>query len=214
MRKSFEVNVDWNTYCHEVLNELHNDKQKTYGYFDVLNAAKQKIPIPWTIKHFRDIENRRLIGGIMPKYGWLGHVSASGKFRQLLANNNKARQQAIIVNEINAIAQMNLPISWVDMKLHLNKLRDLGPTMRVWGRLLCITRPDLYCTIASPSVRINIYHLLGISESKLIEPDGYIEMTKKIHSTRWFNSPEPKDKNELAIWERRAAFLDAIIYTA
>ncbi|MDP9131914.1 MAG: DUF5615 family PIN-like protein [Nitrospirota bacterium] len=33
-----------------------------------------------------------------------------------------------------------------------------------------------------------------------------------LHESPWFSSQRPKDKSEAAIWNQRAAFLDAIFY--
>jgi hypothetical protein len=84
--------------------------------------------------------------------------------------------------------------------------------MKVWGRLLCLLRPDLYCTIASPSVRSNLSKLIGVSQNHLVSQRGYIELLKLIHGAPWFSSPKPKAVKEQRVWERKAAMMDAIFY--
>jgi hypothetical protein len=176
----------------------------------VLDAAAREVPVPWTTLYFQDIEKRRIIGGIK-QYGWLGHVGASGKFRSLLAHGTP-KQWTRIVESINAIAELNPPIPWSQLKSHLDRLISLGQTMKVWGRLLCIVRPDLYCTVAAVSVRQNLSQTLGVPQNRFDGSEGYIQLIKLIHSSPWFNSNEPIDKTQAAVWKRRAAFLDAIFY--
>lgn len=202
--------ADWDVYYEKVLAGLKKHDRNGQGYHDVLDAAAQELPIPWSIQYFQDIEKRRIIGGIK-QYGWLGHVAASGQFRGLLANG-KPKEWSTIVSAINATAGLNPPTPWSQLRSHLDRLVALGPTMKVWGRLLCIVRPDLYCTVASVSVRQNLSATLGVPQSRFDGPEGYIQLTKLIHSSPWFNSGKPEPKEQAAIWRRRAAFLDAIFY--
>jgi len=202
--------ADWDIYYGKVLKGLKQDEGNRQHYHDVLDAAARELPVPWTTQYFQDIEKRRIIGGIKP-YEWLGHVAASGQFRHLLANGT-SDQLSTIVKSVNAIARLALPISWSKLKLHLENLVSLGPTMKVWGRLLCIVRPDLFCTVAAVTVRQNLSDTLGVPQSRFDKPDGYIQLTKLSHSSPWFNSPKPKDKQQAAVWRRRSAFLDAIFY--
>ena len=40
--------------------------------------------------------------------------------------------------------------------------------------------------------------------------EGYEYVLSFIHNSPWYNSPEPKDKIEELIWQKRCAFLDVI----
>ncbi|MFC1635198.1 phospholipase D-like domain-containing protein [Planctomycetota bacterium] len=202
--------ADWSVYYRKVLSGLKKHGRNGQGYHDVLNAASQNLPIPWETDYFEDIEKRRIIGGI-GEYGWLGHVSASGQFRSLLANGTLG-QKTRIVNAINDIAQLYPPIPWPQLKSYLDSLIALGPTMKVWGRLLCIVRPDLYCTIAAITVRQNLSKTLSVPQDRFNSSEGYIQLIRLIHLSPWFNSVKPENETQAAIWERRAAFLDAIFY--
>jgi hypothetical protein len=84
--------------------------------------------------------------------------------------------------------------------------------MKVWGRLLAIVRPDLFCTISAPHVRRNIANTLDKPEKYFEEVKGYVMLVQLIHSSPWFNSEAPKKKNELEIWKRHVAFLDVVFY--
>lgn len=202
--------ANWGVYYKKVLEGLKQRERNGQGYHDVLDAAAQAVPIPWTTQYFQDIEKRRIIGGIK-QYGWLGHVAASGQFRSLLANGTP-KQWASMVEAVNAIAVLNPPIPWLEITAHLDRLISLGPTMKVWGRLLCLVRPDLYCTVAAVSVRQNLSKTLKVPQNRFDASEGYLQLIKLIHSSPWFNSTQPANKEAAAIWQRRAAFLDAIFY--
>lgn len=202
--------ADWATYYTKVEQGLARCDNGGWGYFDVLVNAKKNIPTPWNRRYFREIDKRRLMGGLQP-HGWLGHVAASGDVRRLLANGTTAELNQV-VRSINAIAALQHPIEWNMLQKELVALTTLGPTMKVWGRFLCITRPDLYCTIASESVRKNLSATLQLSSDAIIKPAGYIELLKLLHGSPWFSAPTPSAERELQVWNHRMALLDAIFH--
>lgn len=203
-------NADWRLYYSKVVDGLADHKRGAEGYHDVLDVAAKELPTPWQTSYFKDIERRRVIGGMFP-YGWLGHVAASGAVRHLLKNGTPA-EWSTIVSAINDIAQMNRPLDWPKLASSLRRLTAIGPTMKVWGRLLCLVRPDLYCTVASTSVRQNLSKTLSVPQNRFDSPDGYIQLIKLIHASPWINSQRPSRLGESRIWRRRAAFLDAVFY--
>ncbi len=203
-------NADWQTYHRKVIEGLKKRERDGAGYIEVLEAAENEMPLPWKVSYFDILENRRITGGI-GDYGWLGHVSANGQFRKLLASGTK-KQKKTIVDVINEIGKLNLPIEWKEFEELLKKLIKLGPSIKVWGRLLCLIRPDVFCTVASNPVRTNLSKTLKIPKSHFGKTEGYIQLLKLIHSSPWFNSSVPKKKEELKIWGRRVALMDAIFY--
>ena len=201
--------ADWNLYYDRVVAKLarHGNGR---GHHSVLDAAAKNLPLPWTRQIFASIENRRIIGG-MPPYGWFGNVAASGRFRSIMANGTQ-QEHATMVRSMNAIAGLQLPLPEARLRRRLNALVALGPSMKVWSRLLCLLRPDLYCTIASRSTRSSLSKAFDIPQHQLVGVDGYLNLLDGIHACPWFNSAEPAVAAELAIWRRRTAFLDPIVY--
>ncbi len=202
--------ADWEVYIKKVSASLQQNANREQDCNGVLDASAKELPYPWTISNFNDIDKRRIIGGIEP-YACLGHVAASGQFRRLLVNG-KRKDYEPIVEAINVIMQFNSPIPWEIFKKYLDRLISLGPTMKVWGRVLCIVRPDLFCTVASNSFRTNLSKTIGVPKNRFDKPEGYIQLIKLIHSSPWFNSNLPKNKHQASIWKRRVAFLDGIFY--
>jgi hypothetical protein len=205
--------ADWSIYYAKVVEGLNSHTEKGEGYHRLLDRAAVALPVPWDEYYFEDIEKRRIMGGMHPHYADLGNVSASGRVRQLLKNGTKSEHRAI-VSAVNAIANMRQPVDWDELRGHLTKLVSLGPTMRVWGRFLCLVRPDLYCTVASPSVRRNMSTTLSVPLNRFDSPDGYIQLIQLIHASPWFNSQKPSDTRARRIWKRRCALLDGVFYYA
>ena len=159
---------------------------------------------------FNSIESRRMLLGT-GDHAWLGPVGASGRFRHLLAEGD-IESKRTIVNAMNAIFRLPLPMPWDRLQRQLAKLEQLGPTMKVWSRLLTIARPDIFGTIAATTVRNNLANLLAVPDSYFATVDGYIYFLRQIHNAPWFNSPEPLDDFERAVWGNRVALLDTILY--
>ena len=147
----------------------------------------------------------------MGKYGWLGHVAAAGSFRKFMVNGTLKYKRAA-VNAINNICGMKVPLDQDLLKDNLEQLVKLGNSIKVWSRIFTIVRPDIFCTVASPSVRVNLSRTLKIPQNSFETPEGYIRLLLLIHSCPWYNSSQPSKEAELKIWKRRAAFMDAIFY--
>lgn len=206
--------LDWKSFKNKVLEGLDRHSKKYNEDLPhklmVLNEASKRLKVPWRIDYFDDLENRKIIGG-MGQYGFLGHVAASGRFRSLIAKGSSA-QRTKITSAINSIAVLSTPLNWTELEGQLRVLVSLGPSMKVWGRLLALVRPDLFCTISSPRVRKLIASVLEVRESKIGEVEGYIGILKLIHASPWYNSSVPADKQESDIWQRRVAFIDVVFY--
>jgi len=202
--------ASWNTYYGEVMKGLKRSKRDTARYLDVLRAGRRQLPLPWNIGYFGNLEKRKIIYGA-GGYGWLGHVGASGGFRHMLAKGTRAEKQTI-VHVINAIASLNPPLNWNRLHQLLRRLVGLGPTMKVWSRLLCLVRPELYCTVSSVSVRKNLSEVLEVPQTSFQSPEGYLQLLKVLHAAPWFQAARPKGTSEAAVWRNKAAFIDGIFY--
>ena len=199
----------WDIYYEKVVEGL-NRLGSGEKHQKLLDLVAQHLEPPWTRRHFNNEENRRLIGGYKP-YGWFGHLGASGDFKRMLKNGT-VHEQRTIARTINAITNLKAPVPYDQLAQHLNALLLLGPTMKVWSRLLCIVRPGIYCTVASPSVRKNLSAALGVSKNRFERVDGYVDLLRRIHASPWYSAAEPTDDAQRSIWRRRVAFLDAIFY--
>jgi hypothetical protein len=202
--------AEWNVYYSKVLKGLNIYEEREDGIRAALDAGARLLARPWRATYFTDPERRRVINGL-GDYAALGHVGASGAFQHLI-KNGRARQHATIVRSMNTVSRLSPPVPWPRLQEALNDLVKLGPTMKVWGRLLCLVRPDLFCTVSSPSVRANLSKVLEVPQSEFTQVDGYIKLIQLLHASPWFNSTAPQSKRARYTWRRRVAFMDAIFY--
>lgn len=200
--------ADWDTYNSKLKEGMKKEDREQY--WNVLDAAKKNLRKPWKPDYIKDIAKRRIIEGL-GEYGFFGHIAASGKLRQFLSSGSNKKLN-VIVDAINNIIKLNHPVSFNKLEIELNKLESLGFTMKVWGRLLCLVRPDLFCTVASPTVRVNLAKALKVTQNKFVAAEGYIKLIQLIHSSPWFNSKRPNDKIERNYWKNRVALMDLIFY--
>ena len=207
---SWLINADWALYYEKVIAGLQRHERNGQGYHDVLDAAARLVPAPWREDYFADAEKRRIIVG-RESYGWLGDLRNARRFSHLIANGGRADKERV-TRCINTATSLPVPIQWERLREALQRLRSPGCTMVVWGRLLTITRPDLYCTISSDPVQRSLSAASGVSPSLLKEPDGYVQIIRLIHDSPWFNSKPPSDSAEMGIWKRRVAFIDAVLH--
>lgn len=208
---SWLTQADWSVYCSEIENGLDRRSMNVTEFSDYLAGIEESLPLPWDASIFDELENRKMIGGMAP-YGLLGHVAASGKFREFMTNSNfkDARRKSCKI--INSIVSMELPLDMSALEKQLNALVALGPTMKVWSRILCVLRPDLFCTVASVSVRVNLGAVLDVPVESFKTPTGYIHLLKIVHNAPWFGVSRPKKSSEARIWDARAAFMDSVFY--
>ena len=148
--------ASWDVYYKKLIEgiESHETTQKRCLAF--FQEVSDSLTLPLTESIFDDIQNRRIIGG-MGRYGWLGHVAASGGFRKFMANGSSSdKRQA--VDAINAICKFSFPFNTLELKRHLQSLEALGPSIKVWSRVISIIRPDLfsvsYTHLTLPTKRI------------------------------------------------------------
>ncbi|MFT4510563.1 phospholipase D-like domain-containing protein [Caballeronia sp. 15711] len=208
---SWLARADWDIYYSEVLEGLDRRSMDVREFSNYVKDVHEELPLPWDVSIFEDSNNRRIIGGMKP-YGLLGHVAASGKFRGLMTNSIFLTARRRLCRTINTIATMTYPLDLSDLERQLDVLVALGPTMKVWSRVLCLVRPDLFCTVASKSVRENMSATLGVPATSFQAPVGYIHLLKNIHDTPWFRVSRPLSSHEALVWDNRAAFMDAIFF--
>ena len=201
--------ADWHTYYQKVIKGMKESNREIATIHRVLDAAAQRLTVPWATSYFKDPEKRRIIGGIKP-YGPMGHVFASGGFGHLVAHRKQS--WVAVVNAVNQIAKLEAPIDWSQLESQLHQLVSLGSSMKVWGRTLALVRPDLYCSVSSDPLRKELGKTLKAPAGRFADVDGYIALIKLLHSSPWFNSPKPHKNAQAAIWVRRVAFIDGIFW--
>ncbi len=204
------ASATWDTYFQAVAEGLNRREEEAGQMVAFLKVAGSKLRLPFSTAYFSALEKRKIMGGIEP-YGWFGHIGASGRLKGLLKSGTKKQHQTI-ADSLNAITELEFPIDWQKLDALLSRLVKLGFTMKVWSRFLCLLRPDLYCTISSPSVRRNLSEVLAIPQNRFQSTQGYIALLKLLHATPWFQAHKPGNPDERMVWQYRSAMLDAIFY--
>lgn len=201
--------ANWDLYAKKVQQSFDTKSENRDGYYFVLDVVQKNLHLPLKADIFDELENRKIIGG-MYDYAWFGNAAASGEYRGFMANPNPEKK--MVIDNINKICESEFPINYKQLKKRLTNLTETGHSIKVWSRIITILRPEIFCTVMSSSLRKNLSEVLEIPQSRFTTVDGYIELIKIIHSCPWYNSIEPKDKNQLRIWKARAALMDAIFY--
>jgi len=176
-----------------------------------LELYSKELKYPFSLKYFKDSEKRKMIWGERNQYDAYGNVGAKGTFKGLIKSGPLAKQN-IVIKAINNISKLNHPLDCDKLRTNLNTLTKLGFTMKVWGRLLAITRPDLFCTVSSENVRVSLAEVLNKPHKYFETVDGYIALIKLIHRSPWFNSKKPISSYERKVWDKRVALIDVILY--
>jgi HKD family nuclease len=211
-------NGTWEDYMDELKKPIaqsgENLAEFVNNHSNLLTLYNNALRFPWAPKMFEDENKRAMLWGTKSKikkrdYGWLGYVGVSGGFKSLLLNGS-SKSKSSICNSINSIAKQAFPIDAIELTKQLKRLEETGPTIKVWGRALAITQPELFYTISSDDVRRTLAKLLAKPISFFSTIEGYVYVLNIIHNSPWFNSPEPKDKIEKLVWQNRCAFLDVI----
>ena len=199
----------WDVYYDSVTSRVNQYGGVTTRHNELDLAAlpcSHPVETPILLRHRETPHHRRIPALWLVRPCW-----RSRQLRRILRNGT-VQEHNTIVRVINTVARYPSPLPYDQLAQRLARLTALGLTMRVWSRLLCIVRPDLYCTIASESVRKGLSKAFGIAQNRLAKPEGYVELLTFIHESPWHNSPEPRSRQQAAIWRRRMAFLDAIFY--
>lgn len=202
--------ADWDTYFEKVTRAIDRRPESEAGYRFVLESAIKQLPNPWNIGYLDNMESRKLIGG-RGGYGWFGNTVASGKYAHLL-KGGEAKHRQLIVKVVNQISVMTQPLDYGKLRECLEKLVGLGFTMKVWGRVLMLARPDLFCTVCSDSLRKNLSKSLAIPQKQFETAEGYLSLIKYLHASPWFRANRPRKKLERYIWDNRMALVDPIFY--
>lgn len=186
--------------------ESFSRKIKHFLIYDSVFSKK------WTLKMLENKVNRRMLLG-KSEFAFLGHVGASGRINQLLASGT-IKEKNKIISVINSLISMEHPLNYNEVKKKLDLLCSLGPTMKVWGRILCISRPDIFFTISSNSVRKYLSSTIGIPKNTIHSTTNYTKLLEIFHQCPWYKTDRPAsfEKEKLFFWKTRMAMLDLVFY--
>lgn len=208
--KSEIMSMVWDDYFSRVkADEKHNVDGRCF----ILKNANMEFR-----KHSfvdMDTEWRRAIAGLDNNFldhdwGWFGSMLGSGKFQNRINNND------IHLSDALDLISLEGAVTLQDYSAYIKEFKKAFPDGRdgvaLCSRLLALKRPDYFVCLNSK----NMQALCEEFEVKNIYARDYerywTELIARIMDSVWWNSQQPTAKLEKAVWNGRAAMLDAIFY--
>lgn len=150
-------------------------------------------------------DERNLLMGVgSTSSGFLGSMKPAGYARGLASSEPDKIGKALDRLPLDG------PVTLSEAADLLNELTQLkGVKIGVATRFFAVKRPDLFVSVNNGS-NPQLAKLLGGREVTTVKQ--YIDLLGAVWATEWHRSTRPMDAPEAALWERRAALLDAALY--
>lgn len=208
-----DLDMPWNTYV-EVLRKQEGRKLANGSRISVTgtspsyseelrlaNAAFRREP---RFENLTKDERNLLMGVGKSSSGFLGSMKPAGYARGIVNQNPE------LVGRVLDRLPLEGHVTLSDAAELLNELTQLkGVKIGVATRFFAVKRPDLFVSVNNGS-NPQLAKLLGGREITKI--NQYIALLRNVWATEWHRSKRPLDAREAALWERRAALLDAALY--
>jgi hypothetical protein len=161
-----------------------------------------------------NVDTRAMIAGLpnglTDKQGYFGSMKGDGVFHGAVKRDTPGISAALD----------HIPLDGPVVREHYDAfvaefetaLPDGRQRPGVASRLLAMKRPDVFVCLSKRN-RAALAQDFGISASG-IDFDSYWDgVVRRIRDSRWWSTSAPDTGRELAIWQGRAAMLDAIFYS-
>lgn len=201
--------MDWASYLAEV------KKDTTHGFKERLAMLKAVRDEFDQHEHFNDIpfDARRGIAGLdsetIPNPKWFGSMTGAGKFYSLINKGHEAFSLALDeIPRVGEVRKEHFDRYIAEYKKAYPEGRDgLGTATR----LLSMKRPDVFLCVDSKNLD-RLAKDVGMVKAGLDYERYWEEVVLRLMESPWWQSPEPTNATEKAVWQARAAMLDAIFY--
>lgn len=208
-----DLEMPWSTYV-EVLRKQEGRKLANGSRISVTgtspsyseelrlaNAAFRREP---RFENLTKDERNLLMGVGKSSSGFLGSMKPAGYARGIVNQNPE------LVGRVLDRLPLEGHVTLSDAADLLDELTQLkGVKIGVATRFFAVKRPDLFVSVNNGS-NPQLAKLLGGREITKI--NQYIALLRDVWATEWHCSKRPSDAREAALWERRAALLDAALY--
>lgn len=160
-----------------------------------------------------DLPLRKTIAGLPnkqePRWGWFGSMKGAGYYHQAVNENNKRISLALDAIPLKGV------VTRADYDQYIAVLVEAFPNGRhgiaIASRLLAMKRPDQFVCLDSKNRR-SLCNDFGITQTRMTYDRYWDEIIERILDAPWWNSKRPGDQLAAAVWDGRAAMLDAIFY--
>jgi len=197
--------MSWKDFFHEVKDD---QEHSLLGRIEVLNAAKNLFE---SHKHFNDmnVEDKRGIAGFGPEeeihWHWFGSTVPAGNFKQAINNENQYISMALDKIPLHGDVTKN------HYRAFVNEFSEVdGGGIATATRLLSMKRPDYFLCLNSKN-KDNLCTKFAIPKN-IDLLDYWDVVIERVIDCVWWASEKPTDQLEVAVWNYRVAFLDALFY--
>lgn len=207
------LNLTWRQFLARVMRDQHHS---TEGRIAVLQAAH---------RHFSEYngfdrmpaEVRGCIAGYRKErtleWGWFGAMGAAFDFKRIVYSKPLRFSEALDFIPMQGPVTREDYISYVTQyrKAFLRKNKQTGHGLGTATRLLAMKRPDYFVCLDSAN-SAGLFRDFGVSV-KRHDYEGYWDkIIERLMLADWWNAPRPKNRLAAAVWDGRAAMLDAVFY--
>lgn len=205
------MTMSWQNFCAAVRSDPYHGFENRCDLLKLVRSAFERIG------NFRLMEKglRKTIAGLPndfdSRWGWFGSMVGAGYYHQAVNDNNAHLSNALDEIPLNgAISKTHYDAYLVEfLKAFPNGRHGIG----IASRLLALKRPDYFVCIDSKNKK-SLCQDFGIKQSGLDYERYWDEVIERITDSVWWSEPRPTTASERAIWDGRAALLDAIFYKA
>lgn len=165
---------------------------------------------------------RRGIGGFLGKgvphqnnspaldWGWFGSMKGAGSYKSLVVNNSKYLSEALDQIPLTGDVRKEQFDRYITLFTKAFRNEEREGRVPTASRLLAMKRPDVFICIDSKN-RKGLSDDLGFSPTTLDFEKYWDEVVMPISESLWWHSDRPSGSDG-ALWDGRAAMLDAIYY--
>jgi HKD family nuclease len=205
------MSMDWASYLAMV-----KEMDKTHGFnarLAMLKTVREQFD---EHEHFNDIpfDARRGIAGLASKTiensEWFGSMSGAGVFYGLINDEHEAFSLAL--DQIPSTGEVRKQHYDAYLKEYLKAYIKGRDGLGTATRLLAMKRPDVFLCVDAKNIK-KLAEDVGIVRADQFDYERYWgEVVLRLREAPWWQSPEPSNPTEQAVWRARAAMLDAIFY--
>lgn len=203
------MSMAWDKYFNAVKVDRHHGFEKrcellatvARAFAEYRTFASMPLPLRKTIAGLPNDQETR--------WGWFGSMQGAGYYHQAVNNNNKHLSKALDEIPLRGMVTRSEYEKYIAefLKAFPNGRHGVG----IASRLLALKRPDQFVCLDSKNQR-GLCRDFGIVQSGMSYDRYWGEIIERIIDAPWWNSIRPNNAKEAAVWDGRAAMLDAIFY--
>lgn len=203
------MSMAWDRYFNKVRADPHHGCEKRCellatvrrGFSEHRTFALMDLPLRKTIAGLPNDQESR--------WAWFGSMQGAGYYHQAVNENNKHLSQALEKIPLRGV------VTRAEYEKYIAEFIKAFPNGRhgigIASRLLALKRPDQFVCLDSKNQR-ELCSDFGITRTGMTYNRYWDEIIERILDAPWWNSKRPKNAQEAAVWDGRAAMLDAIFY--